>query len=51
MQLTELFEISAAVLASLGGGGVIVLAFSSWLGKVWAARLMEKEKARYQKEL
>jgi hypothetical protein len=51
MQLTELFEISAAVLASLGGGGVIVLAFSSWLGKVWAARLMEKEKAHYQKEL
>jgi hypothetical protein len=51
MNLTELAEIVASVLVSLGGGGAIVLALSSCLGKVWAEHLMEKEKARYQKEL
>jgi hypothetical protein len=51
MHLTELAEIVASVLVSLGGGGAIVLGLSNWLGKIWAERLMEKEKARYQKEL
>lgn len=51
MQLSELFEVAVSVLASVGSGGAIVLGLSSWLGKVWAERLMEKEKAHYQKEL
>jgi len=51
MQLTDLAKIVVSVLVSLGGGGAIVLGLSSWLGKVWAERLMEKEKAHYQKEL
>jgi hypothetical protein len=51
MHLTELAEIVVSVLVSLGGGGAIVLGLSNWLGKIWAERLMEKEKARYQKEL
>jgi hypothetical protein len=51
MQLPDLAVIVASVLLSLGGGGAIVLGLSGWLGKVWAERLMEKEKARYQKDL
>ena len=51
IRLTELAEIAASVLVSLGGGGTIVLGLSNWLGRVWAERLMEKEKARYEKEL
>jgi hypothetical protein len=37
-------ERTLCVIASLGGGGAIVLGFSGWLGKVWAERLMEKER-------
>jgi len=51
MHFTDLAEIVASVLVSLGGGGAIVLGLSNWLGKIWADRLMEKEKVRYQKEL
>jgi len=40
-----------AVLLSLGGGGAIVLGMSSWLGKLWATRMLEKEKAKYATEL
>jgi len=51
MSAHELFELSGAVLASLGGGAAIIFGFSSWLGKVWANRLMTKEKAEYAQEL
>lgn len=51
MRLSELAEIVVSVLLSLRGGGAIVLGLSNWLGKVWAERLMEREKSRYQKEL
>lgn len=40
-----------AVLAALGGGAAIIFGSSSWLGKVWANRLMEKEKAEHAREL
>ena len=39
------------ILGSVGGGGAIVAGLSSWLGKVWANRLMAEEKAKYEKEL
>lgn len=51
MDLSEVFELSAAILASIGGAGVIVFGFSSWLGKVWATRLMDKERHENQKKL
>ncbi len=47
---SEIWSISAAVLTSIGGGGVLVLFMSSWLGKVWANRILEGDKAKYQKE-
>ncbi len=39
------------LLGSVGGAAVIVLSFSSWLGKVWAQRIMDKERAQHEKEL
>jgi len=51
MEILEVLKISGAILSSLGGGAVIVFGFSSWLGKVWANRLMEKEKADHVREL
>ncbi len=42
--MPEPWNTALAVIASLGGGGTIVFAFSSWLGKVWASRILAVEK-------
>ncbi len=51
MVIDSVFATAASVIASLGGGALIVFGFSNWLGKVWANRLMVKEKAAHQVEL
>lgn len=48
---TGAFEIAQAVLISLGGGGLIVLVLSSWIGKIWAQRILLGEKQEYEKQL
>lgn len=47
----QIFEVAAAIIASVGGSSVIILGLSSWLGKVWANRILENEKAAHDKEL
>lgn len=47
----EVLKIVAGVIAALGGGGAIVAGLSSWLGKVWADRLMVKETAKFREDL
>ena len=49
--MQSLLKLSTVILGSLGGGAFIILGFSSWLGKVWANRLMAKEKAEHSQEL
>jgi len=49
--MDEIFKISGAILASVGGAAAIIFALSSWLGKVWANRILEKEKLAYSSEL
>lgn len=39
------------IIASLGGGGLIVAGLSSWLGKVWADRLMARERVDHEAQL
>jgi hypothetical protein len=51
MTTEEIWKTTAAILTALGGGGAIVAAFSGWLGKLWAEKLMAKEKANYEAEL
>ena len=48
---TEAFEIAQAVLLSLGGGALIIFACSSYLGKIWAKRILQNEKQAHDKEL
>ncbi|MGQ3685918.1 MAG: hypothetical protein ACUBOA_13070 [Candidatus Loosdrechtia sp.] len=43
------FKFATAVLTSLGGGVMIVFAFASWLGKVWAKRILAKERHDLEK--
>ncbi len=49
--MTDIWQTVLAVLASLGGGGLIVAALASWLGKVWAERLMIRERAEHAQDL
>jgi len=48
---TDVIKIVAGVIAALGGGGAIVAGLSSWLGKVWADRLMAEETAKFRENL
>jgi len=36
-------------MSAIGGGGAVILALSSWLGKVWASRILEHERAALQR--
>jgi hypothetical protein len=47
MTAKDTFEVAAAVIASLGGGGAVVYAMSGFLGKLWADRALEKQKQDY----
>lgn len=49
--MKELFELSAAIIASVGGAGFIVIGLSNWLGKIWANRILENEKEKHTKEI
>lgn len=51
MNLRSLLEVAATILAGLGGAGIIVLACASWLGKVWANRILEVDRLKYGREL
>lgn len=42
--MEEIFKIAGAILISFGGSGAILFVLSSWLGKVWANRILETEK-------
>lgn len=49
--MVEILATAAAVIASLGGGGLLVFALSSWLGKVWANRMMISEQRKHDEAL
>lgn len=51
MSIEDIERITFSILVSLGGGAGIVAGFSSWLGKVWAERLMASERAKHDQEL
>ena len=49
--MKEIFEIAFAILASVGVSTGIIFALSSWLGKVRANRILESDRAKFQKEI
>ena len=49
--MKEIFEISLAIIASLGGSAILLAAFSSWLGNVWAKRMLQNERAKNESVL
>ena len=51
MEWEVVFQFITATLISIGAGGAIVFALSSWLGKVWANRILESERHKFEEEL
>lgn len=51
MSLEEVLKISAAIIGSVGSAAAVIFGLSSWLGKVWANRILEKDKLKYTTEL
>ncbi len=51
MAWEDAFKIIVAMIASIGVGGALVFALSSWLGKLWAQRILENEKHQLASEL
>lgn len=49
--MDNFWVIFGKAVASIGGAGVLILGFSSFLGKVWANRIMESDRAKYVSEL
>jgi hypothetical protein len=47
MTLKDILETASAVILSLGGGGGIVLGLSSYIGKRWADKALERQKHEY----
>ncbi|MGK4473067.1 hypothetical protein [Aeromonas molluscorum] len=44
MTWDDTFKIVAAMITSIGAGGAFIFALSTWLGKLWAQRILESEK-------
>ena len=51
MTARSAFEVAGAILASIGGAGVLLLVSSGWLAKVFANRILEKDRAKFASEL
>ena len=51
MEWEVVFKVITASVASIGVGGAIIFALSSWLGKVWASRILESERHKYAGDL
>ncbi len=47
----EIWDWLATILIALGSAGGIILALSKWIGGILANKLLESDKAKYQKEL
>ncbi len=51
MDASDIFKIGLSILSSLGGATLILFAFSSWLGKIWANRILETERGKLASEI
>ena len=47
----SVIDLILAILGAAGGSAVLVAGLGAWLGKVWAARIRESDRARFQREI
>lgn len=48
MNIDDILKIAGLILASFGGGAVIIIGLSSWLGNLWAKRILQSERAEFK---
>jgi len=46
MTVYDILKISGLIITSFGGGAVIVIGLASWLGNLWAKRILQGEQAK-----
>ena len=51
MNIDDILKIAVLILASFGGGAVIIIGLSSWLGNLWAKRILQSERAEFDVQL
>jgi hypothetical protein len=51
MLSAEIWELTSAILLSLGGAAVVLAGLSGWIGKLWLKRILSKEDFGRTKEL
>ncbi|WP_143562289.1 hypothetical protein [Shewanella sp. UCD-KL12] len=51
MSISNIYEVAFAVIGAVGGASLIIFSLSSWLGKVWASRLMQAEVSKHAEKL
>lgn len=51
MSIDDIFKIAAAVIASLGGGALIIAACANWIAGIWAKRMLQNERAKHSEAL
>ncbi len=51
MTASDVYNVAGAVLLSVTTAGGLIGALSSWLGKVWANRILEKDRQRFAEML
>nr|WP_289073543.1 hypothetical protein [uncultured Halomonas sp.] len=49
--MEEYLKVGAVIITAFGGSGAIILGLANYLAKMWADRLMVKEKAQHEHEL
>jgi hypothetical protein len=48
MTFQDVVKLAGAIMASLGGAGVIIFGLSGFLGKLWADRALAADRQRYE---
>lgn len=49
--MDEIFELIGKIVLAVGGAGVIIVAVSSYISKLFADWFLQKEKAKYEREI
>ena len=47
----DILKLVSLILASFGSGAIIVIGLSSWLGNLWASRILQGERSKFEIQL
>jgi hypothetical protein len=51
MVVDDIYKIISITIGSIGSASVLIIFLSSWLGKVWAARILESDRSKFSQEI